>query len=66
MHLGGLLFGVLLKQLRSVCTLYGCVVTWGEVLYITQRAYGPEKAEEVEAIMEELPIEWVDADRELT
>jgi len=48
------------------CRLCGCVVNWGEVLYITERTYGTEKAEEVEAIMETLPIEWVDADRELT
>jgi ribonuclease VapC len=48
------------------CALYGCVVNWGEVLYITERAYGSEKADEVESILEELPIEWVDADRELT
>lgn len=46
--------------------LYDCVVNWGEVLYITELAYGPEKADEVDTIMEELPIEWVDADRELT
>jgi predicted nucleic acid-binding protein len=36
------------------------------VLYITECAYGTEKAEEVEAVMETLPIEWVDVDRELT
>ena len=48
------------------CKLCGCAVNWGEVLYITECAYGTEKAEEVEAIMETLPIEWVDADRELT
>jgi predicted nucleic acid-binding protein len=35
-------------------------------LYITERAYGPEKADEIESIMEELPIEWVDADHSLT
>jgi len=48
------------------CRLCGCVVNWGEVLYITERAYGPEKTDEIESIMEELPIEWVDADRALT
>jgi len=48
------------------CRLCGCVVNWGEVLYITERAYGTEKAEEVEVIMADLPIEWVDADREVT
>jgi ribonuclease VapC len=48
------------------CVLYGCVINWGEVRYITERVYGPEKADEVEAVMDDLPIEWVDADRELT
>lgn len=47
------------------CTLCCCVVNWGEVLYITERVYGPEKAEEVESVMDELPIEWVDAGRAL-
>ncbi len=48
------------------CRLCGCVVNWGEVLYITERTYGTEKAEEVETIMADLPIEWVDAGHELT
>ena len=48
------------------CRLCGCVVNWGEVLYITERVYGPEKAEEVEAILADLPVEWVDADQSLT
>jgi ribonuclease VapC len=48
------------------CALCGCVVNWGEVLYITERVYGADKAEEVEAILADLPIEWVDADRTLT
>jgi ribonuclease VapC len=45
--------------------LYGCVVNWGEVLYITGRAHGMEKAGEVESIVEE-GIEYRDADRALT
>jgi predicted nucleic acid-binding protein len=36
------------------------------VLYITERVFGPEKAEEVEAILADLPIDWVDADHDLT
>jgi predicted nucleic acid-binding protein len=47
-------------------TLYCCVVNWGEVLYVTERVYGPEKAQEVEAVVEELPIEVVDADTAVT
>jgi len=48
------------------CQLCGCVVNWGEVLYITERVYGVGKAEEVEAILADLPIEWVDANQSLT
>jgi len=43
-----------------------CVVNWGKVLYITERVYGTDKADEVEAVMDDLPIEFVDADRALT
>ena len=35
--------------------LYGCVVNWGEVLYITERAYGPEKADEIHASWRSCP-----------
>lgn len=48
------------------CVLQCCVVNWGEVLYITERAYGTDKADEVEAVMDDLPIEIVNADRALT
>jgi len=43
-----------------------CVVNWGKVLYITERVYGTDKADEVEAVMDDLPIEFVDADGTLT
>lgn len=48
------------------CTLQCCVVNWGEVLYITERVYGVQKAKEVEAVITELPVELVKADRTLT
>jgi ribonuclease VapC len=48
------------------CALQCCVVNWGEVLYITERVYGADKADAVEAVMDDLPIEIVDADRVLT
>jgi predicted nucleic acid-binding protein len=48
------------------CRLCGCVVNWGEVLYITERVYGADKAEEIETILTDLPIEWVDANQSLT
>lgn len=48
------------------CALRCSIVNWGEVLYITERVYGVEKANEVEVVMDDLPVEWVDADRALT
>ena len=57
---------VLADAAADRCRLCGCVVNWGEVLYITERVYGADKAEEIETILADLPIEWVDADRALT
>ena len=48
------------------CALQCCVVNWGEVLYIIERVYSIEKAGEIEAVMDDLPIELIDADRALT
>lgn len=48
------------------CALQCSIVNWGEVRCITERVYGVEKANEVEAVMDDLPVEWIDADRALT
>ncbi|MFB6273822.1 MAG: hypothetical protein ABEL51_13090 [Salinibacter sp.] len=32
---------VLADAAADRCALYGCVVNWGEVLYMTKHAYGP-------------------------
>lgn len=42
------------------------VVNWGEVLYIVESRYGKAKAQDVERIMEQTPIEVIDADKGLT
>lgn len=41
------------------------VVNWGEVYYTTLRQYGAEKADETTRLIEEFPIEVVEAEREL-
>jgi len=43
-----------------------CWVNYGEVVYITERKTGPQSAEEVIAALDNLPIEVVGADRDLT
>lgn len=41
------------------------VVNWGEVLYIAARRRGRAAAREIEAAIEALPIDVVDADRDV-
>jgi predicted nucleic acid-binding protein len=43
-----------------------CVVNWGEVIYHALREGGEETAHLAEEAMRALPIQLVDADRELT
>lgn len=43
-----------------------CVVNWGEVIYHAMREGGEETAQLAEEAMRALPIQLVDADRELT
>ena len=42
------------------------VVNLGEVLYIVRREQGAEKAAQIEAVVDTLPIEIVDVDLDLT
>ena len=46
-------------------TLMLSVVNWGEVLYESQRRRGPEDVPHTMAVIDAMPIELVDADREL-
>lgn len=42
------------------------VVNWGEVLYTIESRYGKERCVEVERLMNQMHLEVVDADKELT
>lgn len=42
-----------------------CTINLGEVLYITERARGLAKAQQVQALLEGLPIQFVEAARDL-
>jgi predicted nucleic acid-binding protein len=42
------------------------VINWGEVLYIQERSWGLEGLRRAIAVIDELPIALVDADRHLT
>ena len=46
-------------------SLYLCMINLGEILYMTERRRGLEKAQDVQALIENLPIEIVDAARDL-
>ena len=40
-------------------------VNWGEVYYVTQRAYGPDKAQQIADVIKSFPIDVVDVDLEI-
>ena len=54
------------KAVESSKPLLMCIVNWGEVYYQIARRFGDEKAQEIEQLIETLPIRLVEADRDLT
>ena len=46
--------------------LAACVVSLGEVLYMTERRQGAAQARATLGHVEQLPVRWIDADRPLT
>ena len=58
--------GLLEAATEGKCRLFICMVNLGEVMYIVERERGLPKAQETLARIDELPIEIVDADRNLT
>ena len=54
------------KAVESSKPLLMCIVNWGEVYYQITRRFGDEKAQEIEQLIETLPIRLVEADRDLT
>ena len=47
-------------------TLLLSVINWGEVLYVIETRYGKEKRDEIDHLMNQMHLEIVDADKELT
>ncbi len=54
------------KAVESSKPLLMCVVNWGEVYYQVLRRFGDQKAQEIEQLIQTLPITLVEADKELT
>jgi len=49
----------------GLCRLLLCTINLGEVLYMTERHRGLVKAQQVQGLIESLPIDLVDASRNL-
>ena len=54
------------KAVESSKPLLMCVVNWGEVYYQVARRFGDQKAQEIEQLIQTLPITLVEANKELT
>ena len=63
----GIQVGKILRAAKAgKARLFLSVVNFGEVYYTTRRERGPDKAEDVRLLIEQLPLAIVDADRGLT
>ena len=54
------------KAVESTRPLLMCIVNWGEVYYQVVRRHGEQKAQEIEQLIQTLPITLIEADKELT
>jgi len=54
------------KAVESSKPLFMCIVNWGEVYYQVARRFGEQKAQEIEHLIQTLPITIVEANKELT
>jgi len=54
------------KAVESTKPLLMCIVNWGEVYYQVLRRFGEQKAQEVERLIQTLPIILIEANKELT
>ena len=54
------------KAVESAKPLLMCIVNWGEVYYQVARRFGDAKAQEIEQIIQTLPIKLVEVDKDLT
>jgi predicted nucleic acid-binding protein len=56
---------VLAEANAGQCSLFLCLINFGEVLYMTERKRGLVMAQRVQGLIESLPIELVEASRNL-
>jgi ribonuclease VapC len=56
---------LLTQAQEGKCRLLFCTITLGEILYIVERWRGLAKAQQIQALLESLPIEEAPADRGL-
>ena len=54
------------KAVESSKPLFMCIVNWGEVYYQVARRFGEQKAQEIEHLIQTLPITIVETNKELT
>ena len=54
------------KAVESSNSVLMCVVNWGEVYYQVAKWFGDQKAQEIEQLIETLPIALIEADKNLT
>jgi ribonuclease VapC len=54
------------KAVESSKPLLMCIVNWGEVYYQVARRFGDQKAQEIEQVIQTLPITLIEADKSLT
>ena len=54
------------KAVESSKPVLMCIVNWGEVYYQVLRRFGDQKAQEIEQLIQTLPITLVEANKELT
>lgn len=54
------------RAVESSRPLLMCIVNWGEVYYQVMRRYGDQKTQEIEHLIQTLPITFIEANKELT
>jgi predicted nucleic acid-binding protein len=54
------------KAVESSKPLLMCMVNWGEVYYLVMRRFGDQKAQEIEQLIQTLPITLIEANKDLT
>ena len=54
------------KAVESSKPLLMCIVNWGEVYYQVMRRFGDQKTQEIEQLIQTLPITLIEANKELT